>query len=146
MRNLIAGQINQKAAGVFRCAQENQLPNSQRPDIWLASNQVESPVPIELKLLDKGWSGPKLCERLRNQLVCDYLREDSAECGIMLLVWQGAVAQKRWKIDGKFVGLSELSESLQTYWASIAKNYPGVSAIKVVVVDLTVRDRKASNE
>lgn len=144
MRNLIAGQINQNAAGVFRCAQENQLPNSQRPDIWLASNQVQSPVPIELKLLDKGWSGPKLCERLRNQLIGDYLREDGAECGIMLLVWQGRVAQKRWKIGGKFVGLSELSEALQAYWTSIAKNFPGVFAIKAVVVDLTVRDSKAS--
>jgi hypothetical protein len=145
MRNLIAGQINQKAAGFFRCAQENQLPNSQRPDIWIASNQVQSPVPIELKLLDKGWSGPKLCERLRNQLVGDYLREDGAECGVMLLVWQGKVAQKKWKIGGQLVGLSELSQALQAYWTSISKNFPSVSAIKVVVIDLTVRDSKASN-
>lgn len=145
MRNLITGQINKNAAGVFRCAQENQLPNSQRPDIWFASNQVQSPVPIELKLLDKDWSGPKLSERLRNQLVGDYLREDGAECGVMLLVWQGAVPRKRWKIGGQLVGICKLSEALEAYWTSIATNFPGVSAIKVVVVDLTLRDSKASS-
>jgi hypothetical protein len=145
MRNLIAGQINQKAAGLFRCAQENQLPNSQRPDIWLASNQVQSPVPIELKLLDKGWSGPKLCERLRNQLVGDYLREDSAECGVMLLIWQGTGSQKQWKIGGRLVGLSNLAAALQAYWRSIAKSYPGVSVIEVITIDLTKRNTRASD-
>lgn len=145
MRNLVAGQLNQRAAGAFSCAQENQLPNSQRPDIWLTSNQVQSPVPIELKLLDKRWSGPKLCERLRNQLVGDYLREDGAECGVMLLVWQGTVAQKQWKIGGRLVGLSELAQELRAYWNSIANNFPGVSVIEVVILDLTVRASKASD-
>lgn len=144
MRNLVAGQLNQYAQDVFRCAQENQLPNSQRPDIWLTSNRVTSPVPIELKLLDKRWSGPKLCERLRNQLVGDYLREDCAECGIMLLMWQGKAAQKRWKIGGQLVGLSDIAAALQAYWSCIAKSYPSVSGIKVVTIDLTVRDTKSS--
>ena len=96
MRTLIAGWLNQQCREQYTTAQEPELANSQRMDIWLHNTNVRSPVPIELKLLDKGWSGPKLCERLRNQLVGDYLREESAGCGVMLLVWQGKKSRKRW--------------------------------------------------
>lgn len=89
MRKIIAHWINEHAQGRYTCAQENPLANNQRPDIWLQHPKVVSPVPIELKLLDKGWSGPDLCERLRNQLAGDYLREVTAGCGVFLLVWQG---------------------------------------------------------
>lgn len=145
IRNLVAGQLNLRAKGLFRCGQENQLPNSQRPDIWLHNNDVASPVPIELKLLDKGWSGPKLCERLRNQLVGDYLREDGAECGIMLLVWQGSTAKKRWRIAGLNVGIDQLAGALKHYWSGIANKYPGVSAVEIIVIDLTRRATKAED-
>ncbi len=143
IRGLVAGELNRRGNKLFRCAQENEFPNRQRPDIWLLNNDVPAPVPIELKVLDEGWSGPKLFERLRNQLVGDYLREDGAECGIMLLVWQGRAAAKRWRIDGKSVSLDELADALKRYWSAIANDYPGVSAIEVVVIDLTRRAPKA---
>ena len=109
----------------------------------MLNSDVPAPVPIELKVLDEGWSGPKLCERLRNQLVGDYLREDGAECGIMLVVWQGRAPAKRWRIDGKSVPLDELADALKRYWSGIANDYPGVSAIEVVVIDITRRASKA---
>jgi len=145
IRNLVAGELNRRGKKLFRCAQENEFPNRQRPDIWLLNNDVPAPVPIELKVLDEAWSGPELCERLRNQLVGDYLREDGAECGIMLLVWQGRVGGKRWRIDAKLVSLDELADALKRYWSTIANNYPGVSAIEVVVIDLTRRAPKADD-
>lgn len=89
MRNFLAGWFNQAASERYICAQECELPNGQRPDILLQSNYVNWPVPVELKLLDNGWSGPKLCERLRDQLVGDYLRDAPKGCGIMLLMWRG---------------------------------------------------------
>ena len=58
-------------------------------DIWLQNEKVPSPVPIELKVLDKGWSGPGLCKGLRDQLAGDYLRETTGGYGLMLMVWQG---------------------------------------------------------
>lgn len=76
VRNLITGRLNDLANGKYTCAQENEMPNSQRPDIWMQAPGV-TPVPIELKLLDKGWTGPELCERLRNQLAGDYLRAEA---------------------------------------------------------------------
>lgn len=138
MRILIAGWLNQKCRDQYTTAQEPELANSQRMDIWLHNTNVHSPVPIELKLLSKDWSGPKLCERLCNQLTGDYLREESAGCGVMLLVWQGRKPEKRWTINGRRVGLSELATALKLYWKDIAGEFPSVEAIDVVVIDLTI--------
>lgn len=139
LRTLIAGWLNQQCHEQYTTTQEPELANSQRMDIWLHNTNVRSPVPIELKLLDKSWSGPKLCERLRNQLVGDYLREESAGCGVMLLVWQGRKPEKRWMINRRLVGLSKLASALKLYWQGIAGEFPGVEAIDVIVIDLTMR-------
>lgn len=138
MRTLIAGWLGQQYKDQYTTAQEPELANSQRMDISMHNTNVHSPVPIELKLLDKGWSGPKLCERLRNQLAGDYLREEKAGCGVMLLVSQKIVA-KKWKINDRYVGLSELANALKLYWQDIAGEFPGVEVIDVVVIDLNVR-------
>jgi len=141
VRNLIAGWLNQQRHNQYITAQEPELANRQRMDIWLHNTNVQSPVPIELKLLDKGWSGPKLCERLRNQLAGDYLREESAGCGVMLLVWQGTQPERRWKINGHRMKLDELAGALKCYWQDIADQFPNVEAIDVIVVDLDMRGR-----
>ena len=69
----------------------------------------------------------------------DYLREESAGCGVMLLVWQGRKSEKRWIINHRRVGLSELASALKLYWQDIAGEYPGVEEINVIVIDLTMR-------
>jgi hypothetical protein len=143
MRNLVAGWLNDHSNSRFSCNQENELANKQRPDICLQSPNVTSAVPMELKLLDKNWSGPKLCERLRNQLAGDYLREEAAGCGVMLLVWQGEITNRRWKINGKNVALTELKEALLKYWYTISHSFPNVSVIEIVVIDLNIRGTKS---
>ncbi|VDZ90230.1 Uncharacterised protein [Lelliottia amnigena] len=143
MRNLVAGWLNNNSSGRYSCAQENELPNRQRPDIWTQNPHIPSPVPIELKLLD-NWSGPELCERLRNQLAGDYLREETAGCGIMLLVWQGKSNQVYWQIGKRRAKLSNFEEALKFYWNSIASNFPGVAAIDIILIDLTLRNTKSN--
>jgi len=143
MRKVLANWINEHARGSYTCAQENPLANDQRPDIWLQHSQVTSPVPIELKLLDKGWSGPKLCERLHNQLAGDYLREETAGCGIFLLVWQGRQSGRRWQIEGKRVDVSELQHALTSYWKTVSHLFVNVSSIEVIVIDLALRESKS---
>lgn len=139
IRAILARELRAICKGAYIVSEEQPLANQQRPDIWLQHQKIESPVPIELKVLDKNWSGPKLCERLRNQLLGDYLRETTAGCGIFLLVWQGADASKRWKIQNKTVGLDFLSAALKQYWLSISTQFPNVSDIEIVVIDLTKR-------
>ncbi len=138
-RTLIAGWLNQRCRDQYTTAQEPELANSQRMDIWLQNTHVQSPVPIELKLLDKGWSGPELCERLRNQLAGDYLREETAGCGVFLLVSQNIAPNRRWKIDRRRPNLNALSQALKDYWQNIADEYPGVAQIDIVVIDLAKR-------
>ena len=142
MRNLVAGWLNGHSFGRYTCAQENEFPNRQRTDIWVQNPRVPSPVPIELKLLEK-WSGPDLCERLRNQLAGDYLREATAGCGVMLLIWQGKSTQSSWQIDGQSASLAELENALKSYWRKVANNFPNVVAIEVILIDLTVRELKS---
>lgn len=144
MRQVVAHRLSDYANGRYTCAQENPLANEQRPDIWLQHHRVASPVPIELKLLDKGWSGPKLCERLRNQLAGDYLREETAGCGIFLLIWQGKQPGRRWQIEGERVGVSGLQSALKDYWRKISYQFSNVLDINVIVVDLTLREEKSS--
>ncbi|NOI88757.1 hypothetical protein [Vibrio sp. 99K-1] len=137
VRTLIAAELRKSANGYYTIAEEPELANEQRMDIWLANPKVTSPVPIELKLLDKGWSGPELCERLRNQLVGDYLREGTAGCGVFLLVSQKST--KYWKIGGKRVGADKLASALKDYWKSIAHGYVGIDEIEVIVIDMNKR-------
>ncbi|KNC67408.1 hypothetical protein [Pseudoalteromonas ardens] len=139
LRNLIAGWLNQNSQRQYSVPQEFELANGQRMDIGFQSNYISFPVPIELKLLDKRWSGNDLCERLRNQLVGDYLRADGASCGIMLLV--AADTYKKWIINGKSTTLQDLRGALKGYWDKIACNYPDVDAVEVIVIDLSIRGK-----
>lgn len=143
MRNLITGRLNDLANGRYTCAQENEMPNAQRPDIWVQRPGLTS-VPIELKLLDNGWTGPDLCERLRNQLAGDYLRDEGGGRGVMLLVWQGRAPNRRWQIEGRMVDIECLEETLQEYWHSIAHDWPAVEEVKIVVIDLVRRGQRSN--
>lgn len=136
MRILVAGQLDKEAQGKYTISQENEKANGQRPDIRFDKPNITS-VPVELKVLDKDWNGKDLCERLRNQLIGDYLREEKAGCGIFLLVAQNI--KKGWNINGKRVSLSELENVLQEYWHSIAHEWPKIDSIKVIVIDLNKR-------
>lgn len=137
MRVLIAGQLSKESQGKYTISQEDEKANGQRTDIRFDKPNITS-VPVELKILDKNWKGKDLCERLRNQLIGDYLREENAGCGIFLLVAQNII-EKTWEINGKQVILSELENVLQEYWHSIAHEWPKIDSIKVIVIDLNKR-------
>ena len=140
----MAGWLNQNRANPFTVAEEPELANRQRMDIRLQNQSVPSPVPIELKLLDKDWTGPRLCERLCNQLVGDYMREATGGCGVMLLVWQGNRPDRRWKIDGRMVCLEDLRDALKGYWDTICNLFPDVEAVEVVLIDLSLRGKRTA--
>jgi hypothetical protein len=143
MRNLFTSRLNDLANGRYSCAQENEMPNAQRPDIWVQRPSL-TPVPIELKLLDNGWTGPKLCERLRNQLAGDYLRDAGGGRGVMLLVWQGRNDNRSWQIGDGLIDLDGLEYALQEYWHSISRDWPAVEEVKIIVINLARRGSKSN--
>lgn len=142
MRNLVAGYLEQNADSSFSISQEPEVANSQRMDIWLQKAGVEHPVIIELKLLDKKWTGPELCERLQNQLVKDYLRNGSGRYGMFLLIRKNPNSSKRWRIGKRLIEISDLQEALEQYWSTISNCHPNVADIKVMVIDLPLRTVK----
>ena len=144
IRNLVAGSVRQRWGNPYTVSQEPELANRQRMDISLQSEKVPSSVPIELKLLDKGWTGPDLCSGLRDQLAGDYLREASEGYGLMVMFWKGSRPSRRWRIDGRLVGIPDLCEALKGYWEIISKSFPNVAAVEVVLIDLTTRGQASS--
>ena len=144
IRVLVAGWLNQRWGNAFTVAEESELANRQRMDIRLQNQSVPSPVPIELKLLDKDWSGPELCKSLRDQLVGDYMRDATGGRGVMLLVWRGNRQDRRWKIDGRMVCLEDLRDALKGHWDTISNLFPNVEAVEVVLIDLSLREKRTS--
>lgn len=137
LRNQIGAWCNDRSLGRYVIPQELELPDAKRPDLWWTTTAFNGPVPTELKIAD-NWRGPKLFERLENQLAGDYLRDVASVRGIYLLVWRGV--QKRWQLPTKkWVDFDGLVKALQDHWASVTDAHPRVEEIKVIGIDLTMR-------
>jgi len=138
MRKYIGKELREKAFGRYSIPQEEELADAKRPDLRFHGTSFDGPVPCELKLAD-NWTGPKLFERLENQLCGDYLRDNRSHCGLFLLVYRGK--SKSWMIPGgaKSVNFDGLVDALNIRWQTIALNYPGVEKIEVIGIDLTKR-------
>ncbi len=76
MRKFIGRELREKAKGRYSIPQEEELADAKRPDLRFHGIGFDGPVPVELKLADNNWGGPKLFERLENQLCGDYLRDN----------------------------------------------------------------------
>lgn len=137
LRNLIGVWCNDRGRERYLISQEIELPDAKRPDLWWTCTFFNGPVPTELKIAD-NWSGPKLFERLENQLAGDYLRDDASVRGIYLLVWRGV--QKTWQLPNKnWVDFNGLVTELQSHWERVTGAHPKVEEVKVIGIDLTKR-------
>jgi hypothetical protein len=138
MRKYIGKELREKASGRYSIPQEEELADAKKPDLRFLGVGFDGPVPVELKLADK-WSGPKLCERLENQLCGDYLRDNRSNRGIFLLMYLGN--KKSWKIPGSCncVDFEKLIIALQEYWSQIASKFPKIDEITIIGIDLTKR-------
>ena len=137
MRKFIGGKLGEKANGRYSISQEEELADAKKPDLRFLGVDFDGPVPVELKLAD-NWSGPKLFERLENQLCRDYLRDNRSTRGIYLLIYRGD--KSRWQLsNGRYVIFSDLIDALQGHWRKISPNFPSVEDIRVVGIDLMRR-------
>lgn len=137
IRTLIGWQLREKANGRYSISQEEELADGKKPDLRFHRNEIDGPVPVELKLVD-NWTGQELFERMENQLCKDYLRDERSNRGIYLLIRRGY--KKRWKLpNGKYAVFSDLINTLQGHWHKISPHFPGVEYIKVIGIDLTQR-------
>lgn len=140
MRKYIGRELREKALGRYSIPQEEELADAKRPDLRLHGVGFDGPVPVELKLAHKG-SGPKLFERLKNQLCGDYLRDNRSNRGIFVLVYQDNKAH--WELPGSDnrVDFAGLTAALQDYWWQISPQFANVDDITVIGIDLMKRSR-----
>jgi len=137
MRNFLAHELREKARGRYTITQEEEFADDKRPDLRFHGAGFDAPVPAELKLADR-WSGPKLFERLENQLSGDYLRDNRSARGIFALV--DLSSETRWQTpSGDRVGFDKLIEALENHWKSIADKHPHVEDISIIGIDLAKR-------
>ena len=114
MRNFLARELRSRARGRYDVPQESELADGKRPDLCFHGNGFDAPVPAELKLAER-WTGPKLVERLENQLCGEYLRDPRSRRGLFVLVHNGT--EKAWTVaDGSRVDFDGLVEMLTARW------------------------------
>lgn len=137
MRNYLAHELRGKAQGRYTITQEEEFADDKRPDLRFHGAGFDAPVPAELKLAER-WTGPKLYERLENQLSGDYLRDNRSARGIFALV--NRTKGRRWQVpSGALVEFDGLLESLRAHWKFIANQHPHVEDLTVVGIDLSKR-------
>ncbi len=138
MRNYIGRELREKARGRYSIPQEEEFADAKRADLRFHGSGFDGPVPVELKLAD-NWNGPKLFERLENQLCGDYLRDNRSSRGVFVLVYRGE--KKNWELPdgGKRVGFTELVQQLKSFWNDLSPRYPQIDEVSVIGIDLTLR-------
>jgi hypothetical protein len=128
-----------RSSRAYSIPQEEEMADAKRPDLRFHGVGIDAPVPVELKIAD-NWTGPKLFERLENQLAGDYLRDIRTGRGVFALVHRG-VEKGGWQLPGSKtkVNFDGLVDALGKHWLSLAPKYPGVDEITIVGIDLSKR-------
>jgi len=138
IRKYIGRELREKALGRYSIPQEEELADAKRPDLRLHGVSFDGPVPVELKLAN-NWSGPKLFERLENQLCGDYLRDKRSSRGIFVLVYRGDRGGWDLPDSNNRIDFAGLTTALQDHWWRISTKFSNVDDITVIGIDLTKR-------
>jgi hypothetical protein len=140
IRKFIGGWCRKWARGRYVIPQEEEFADAKRADLRFHGAGFDAQVPVELKLADK-WSGPRLEERLQNQLCGDYMRDERSRYGIFLLVYHGTKPGRSWMMSDGTTALTfeALVNKLQSRWSDLATSYPHIEDILVIGIDLTTR-------
>ena len=140
MRVYLAKELRDKSQNRYSIAQEDELADGKKPDIRFLGNGFDAPVPLELKLANK-WPGPKLIERLENQLCGDYLRDDRSSRGLYVLIYTGTGPRSHWQLPSESgrVDFGGLIDALRSHWDEMSRNFPNIEDVTIIGIDLTIR-------
>ena len=134
LRRSLANRLRNMSQGKYTTGSEEELADITRTDIRLHSPNVDARIPIEVKIAGK-WQAPVLRERLKNQLVGQYMRE--ARYGIFLVVNRGAKGDlQTWNPSGKRVGFAELVHWLSRRAEALLTTRSNIDGLQVVGIDL----------
>ena len=138
VRTWFANRLRQAARGRYSVPPEEELADGTRPDLRIHGTGIDAPVSLELKIAD-NWSYAELAERLRNQLVGQYLRDDRSRHGVYLLTWHGR--KQHWvdRESNQSYDFEELIDRLQEEADETVLRNGHVDGLKVIGIDLVRR-------
>jgi hypothetical protein len=141
LRKALANRLKQAARSNYTTGSEEELADGRRTDIRLHHAPVTGRVPIEIKIAGK-WVVSKLLERLKNQLIGQYMQESNF--GMFLLVNRGAPRdRKRWTLGGKLRSFDELVAWLNVEAKKLQRTRRAVQGLEVVGIDLLKRGERS---
>ncbi|MEZ6855020.1 hypothetical protein [Halodesulfovibrio aestuarii] len=143
MRKWFGRRLAERALGLFSKVEEEEYADATRPDIQFLNQNIGIPVPVELKIADRRhWSYQKFHERLKNQLIGQYLADEHHLFGIFLLVNQNG---EYWvRAEKSRASFEEMVKELQSYADQLIKDRSEIEAIQVVGINLKFRKEQAT--
>lgn len=134
-------RLREQSRGRHSVPQEEELADGKKPDLRVHLPVINGTIPIEVKIAE-NWTYSKLCERLENQLIGQYMRDANSRFGIFLLIRKGG-GKSKWKpADSGALDFDRLIPALQNYAIELVKANPDIEEIKVIGVDLQARTHR----
>ncbi|MEZ5414405.1 MAG: hypothetical protein R3F03_08830 [Opitutaceae bacterium] len=130
LRRMLGRHLHRLSNGQYQVVEEDEVDRAQRPDLRVFRPPL-APVPIEVKLDDTPLH--TLLERIENQLVGQYLRDERNNHGIFLL---GRVSgQQRWQHGDRWLDFAQVIAVLEERAARITSTHPRPIALRIVTID-----------
>lgn len=136
-RGYLHGQLTERSLNWFSVTQESEVDFGQKPDLRIERSGLNA-LPLEVKLVNLGWTVKTLMERLENQLIGQYLRSANIRHGVYVL---GNTEAKRYWImpdSGQRVNFQELVSLLQEKAKVLqSERRAHVDSIEVIGIDFS---------
>lgn len=140
VRNFLVNRLNHSSYGQHDATPEDELVDATKPDIRLHYPSIDNAIPIELKIADNGWTLETLKERLKNQVIGQYMRQ--SKHGVFLLVHNGTKSFWLHPKTKKRINFDDILKELYKYRDSLVKKHQHIDGLSVIGIDLTVRTAK----
>jgi hypothetical protein len=134
LRNWLSDRLRKDARGKYSIAPEEELADGKRCDIRVHCQKIDAPCVIELKISDE-WTFKRHMERLRNQLVAQYLRDTRSRFGVFLLVRK----RRPYWVSKQRVFFPDLVIQVQDEADRIVQGRFDLEGIRVIGIDLMKR-------
>lgn len=140
-RLAVGDWLRRSSRGRYSVPQEEELADGTKPDLRIHGCGFDGPVPIELKIVNNGWTAVSLIDRIDKQLCDQYLRDIRSNCGIFLLI---SIGKKNWihPKSGENLPFYELVQYLKEAAKKVIDSKTKVEAIEIIDIDLTIRNAK----
>ena len=146
MQQNLAERLDARANGAYRVTREEEVADQKEPDIRLLAVKGDQKAAVEVKIADNHWTGPRLEQALRDQLVGQYLRDANCKAGCLLLTYHGRKSYWEHPDTREHLGFSELVAFLKDRARIIEEERLHDIRVAVFGLDLTAPSSEAAHQ